>query len=90
MARQDQQTEYVINQQAYDKAYSSLPDQGTDNQTALATKVVAKQYRLNVSNTVHAGKWSMWTISEESFEFTWQNGSWQPPQNLVVLKNAGR
>jgi hypothetical protein len=86
MARQDQQIEYIINQQAYEKAYSSLPEQGADNQTAHSAKVVAKQYRLNVSNTVHAGKWYMWAISEESFEFTWQNGAWQPPRNLVVLK----
>ncbi|QKZ14855.1 hypothetical protein [Spirosoma sp. KUDC1026] len=86
MAQQNHHTEYIITQQAYDNAYSSLPEQGTDNQIAQSTKVVAKQYRLNVSNTVHAGKWSMWAISEESFEFTWQNGAWQPPQNLVVLK----
>ncbi|RIV23852.1 hypothetical protein DYU11_12875 [Fibrisoma montanum] len=90
MARQDLQTEYIITQQAYEKALASLPEQGTDQQKAHSVGVVAKQYRLNVSNTINAGKWAMWSISEESFEFTWQDGAWQPPANLVVLKDGNR
>lgn len=85
MARQDLHTEYIITHEAYDRAYGSLPERGTDGQTAETVPIVAKQYRQNTSDTVHAGKWSMWTIGPEVFEFRWQNGAWQPPANLVVL-----
>ncbi|GAB3493502.1 hypothetical protein GCM10027341_08880 [Spirosoma knui] len=84
MARQDAQTEYIVTQELFDKAYQSLPPQGTDNQKVESMKVIAKQYRLNVSDSPNAGKWVMWAIGEESFEFTWKDGAWQPPQNLVV------
>jgi hypothetical protein len=90
MAQQDPQTEYIVSQESYNKAYSSLPQQGTDNEKAHSAKVMAKQYRLNTSNTINAGKWIMWAVGEESFEFTWQNGSWQPPKNLVVVTPANR
>lgn len=90
MARQDAQTEYIVNESAYKKAYDSLPEQGSDNEKAQSVKVMAKQYRLNVSNTINAGKWVMWAVGEESFEFIWQNGAWQPPQNLVVIKDSPR
>ncbi|CCH56846.1 hypothetical protein BN8_06234 [Fibrisoma limi BUZ 3] len=91
MAQQDQHTvEYVISQQAYEKAYRSLPEQGTDQQKAQSAKVMAKQYRLNTRDTANAGKWVMWSVGEESFEFTWQNGAWRPPANIVVLNDADR
>lgn len=85
MARQDLETEYIVTQEAYNKAYDSLPQIGTEGEKAQSIKMTAKQYRLNVSQTVNAGKWVMWAISNESFEFTWVNGVWQPPANLVVL-----
>lgn len=85
MARQDLETEYIVTQEAYNKAYNSLPQSGTEGEKAQSIKITAKQYRLNVSQTVNAGKWVMWAISDESFEFTWVNGVWSPPANLVVL-----
>ncbi|MFD2573836.1 hypothetical protein ACFSUS_24580 [Spirosoma soli] len=84
MARQDSETEYIVTQQAYNTAYASLPERGTENQKAQSATITAKQYRLNVSQTINAGKWVMWAISDESFEFTWSNGAWHPPANLVV------
>ena len=85
MARQNPETEYIITQEAYSRAYRSLPQSGTEGEKAQSTKITAKQYRLNVSQTVNAGKWVMWAISDESFEFIWSNGVWHPPANLVVL-----
>ena len=88
MARQDPHTEYIITRDAYTRAYNSLPATGTENQKVQSSPITAKQYRQNTSQTLNAGKWVMWAISDESFEFTWQNGSWQPPHNLVVLEKA--
>lgn len=84
MARQDSQTEYIVTQAAYRTAYDSLPLTGTPGLTAQSVPVRAKEYRLNVSNTINAGKWVMWSVVEESFRFTWSNGVWLPPANLVV------
>lgn len=86
MARQDSQTEYIVAQEAYDRACAALPPQGTEGQVAQSIPVVARQYRQNASQTINAGKWVMWAITEESFAFTWANGVWNPPANLVILK----
>lgn len=85
MARQDPHVEYIVTQEAYDTALSSLPPTGTDNQTAQSTAVTARQYRQDTSQTMNAGKWSMWGIAPESFAFTWRDGAWHPPANLVIL-----
>lgn len=87
MARQDAHIEYIISQESYALAYSSLPETGTPDQQAESVRVPAKQYRLNQSQTVNAGKWVMWAIEPETFMFTWKNGAWQPPANLVVLRS---
>lgn len=84
MARQDPHTEYIVRREAYEMALASLPATGTDQQKALSAQVSAMQYRQNTSQTVNAGKWSMWGISSEAFEFEWRNGAWQPPANLIV------
>lgn len=85
MARQDAQTEYIVTQDAYRIAYASLPQTGSEGEKAQSAKILAKQYRQNISKTVNADKWTLWAMPEESFEFTWQNGAWTPPKNLVVL-----
>lgn len=87
MARLDAQTEYIVTQEAYRRAYDSLPASGTPGQTASSVPVRAKEYRLNVSNTINAGKWAMWSVVEESFAFTWSDGAWRPPANLVIRKD---
>ncbi len=86
MARQDEHTEYIVTQDAFTTAYTSLPEKGIENQKAQSVKIMARQYRQNVSETINAGKWTMWAIAEESFEFTWLHGGWQPPVNLVILR----
>ncbi|QJW90780.1 hypothetical protein HNV11_16035 [Spirosoma taeanense] len=85
MARQDPQIEYIVTQEAYETACNSLPKAGTDNQKAQSVNITARQYRQNTSQTINAGKWVLWSIGPESFEFTWSNGAWQPPANLVIL-----
>ncbi|MEZ0485027.1 hypothetical protein [Fibrella aquatica] len=84
MTRQDPHTEYIVSKEAYATALASLPETGTDQQKAVAAPISALQYRQNISKTINAGKWSMWGIAPESFEFEWRNGSWQPPANLVI------
>lgn len=84
MARQDTHTEYIVSKQSYAMAIASLPASGTEHQQANSAPIIAVQYRQNVSQTINAGKWSMWGIAPESFVFTWQNGAWQPPANLVM------
>jgi len=84
MARQDPHTEYIVRKEVYETALASLPATGTADQKVISTPVTAMQYRQNISKTINAGKWSMWGISSESFEFEWRNGAWQPPANLVV------
>lgn len=85
MARQDPHTEYIVRKEAYATAVASLPATGTAGQKALSVPITAVEYRQNVSKTVNVGKWSMWGIAPESFEFDWRNGAWQPPVNLVIL-----
>ena len=84
MARLDAHTEYIISQEAYRNALASLPPTGTDHQKAATTAILALQYRQKTGDSINAGKWSMWGIAPEVFEFEWQNGAWQPPANLVV------
>ncbi|MEZ0540153.1 hypothetical protein [Fibrella arboris] len=84
MARQDAKTEYIISQAAYETALASLPTSGTEQQRTYSVPVTAYEYRLNTSQTINAGKWSMWAVMPESFAFEWRNGSWHPPANLVV------
>ena len=86
MIRRDSQTEYIVTQDAYRVAYDSLPPSGTPDQTTLSAPMRAKEYRLNVSNTINAGKWVMWAVVDEPFAFTWVDGVWMPPANLVVRK----
>jgi hypothetical protein len=88
MARQDPHTEYIVSKEAYQTALSGLPPTGTDNQKVLSPQIKAMQYRQNTSQTVNAGKWSMWGISDETFEFEWRNGAWQPPANLIVRQDG--
>lgn len=85
MARQDAHTEYIVTQEAYRIAYTSLPQTGNEGEKAQSAKILTKQYRQNTSNTVNADKWNLWAMSDESFEFTWTDGKWTPPKNLVVL-----
>lgn len=87
MARQDSHTEYIVSKDAYNMAVASLPLTGTAEQKASSVPITAMQYRQNVSQTINAGKWSMWGISLESFEFTWHNGAWQPPANLIIRED---
>ena len=87
MARQDPHTEYVVKQEAYNLALASLPATGTEYQKAQSMPVMAREYRQNISQTINAGKWVLWNIAPESFEFEWQDGAWQPPANLVVLND---
>lgn len=84
MARQDSYTEYIIKQADYEAALASLPATGSEGQTVQTQPITAREYRQNTSQTVNAGKWSMWGIAPESFTFTWHNGAWQPPANLVI------
>lgn len=84
MARQDAHTEYIVRKDAYQAAFDRLPATGSDGQTAEVGPLVAHEYRQNVSKTINSGKWSMWGISPQTFTFTWRNGAWQPPANLVV------
>lgn len=86
MARQDSHTEYIVKQADLEMALAQLPTTGTEGQTVQTQPVVAREYRQNTSQTVNAGKWSMWGIAPESFLFTWRNGAWQPPANLVVRR----
>ena len=88
MARQDPHVEYIVKQEAYDTALASLPPTGTEHQMAYTTEVTARQYRQNTSQTINAGKWVMWGIGPESFVFTWLDGDWRPPANLVILGNT--
>jgi len=87
MTRTDAHTEYIITQSDYQIALASLPPVGTDGQTARATPVRAFQYRQNTGDTINAGKWRMWGIAPETLVFTWQDGAWQPPANLVVRRD---
>ncbi|MBO0948115.1 hypothetical protein [Fibrella forsythiae] len=87
MARQDPHTEYIISKEAYQIALSSLPATGTAGQKATSLPITAMQYRQNISNTINAGKWSMWGISQETFDFQWHNGTWQPPVNLIIRQD---
>lgn len=84
MARLDAHTEYIITQADYRAARASLPQTGVEGQTAQSVSVTARQYRQNTSQTINAGKWVMWGIAPESFDFMWSDGDWQPPANLVV------
>ena len=87
MARQDSHTEYIVKQDAYTLALVSLPATGTEYQKTLSVAVIAREYRQIISQTINAGKWTLWNIGAESFEFEWRNGAWQPPANLVVLSD---
>lgn len=84
MASQDSQIEYIVTEEEYKKAYDSLPESGKEQQVVTSAPIIARQYRQNKSQTINAGKWVMWNIGAESFDFTWTNGSWQPPANLVL------
>ncbi len=86
MARLDAHTEYIVTQPDYQRMLASLPATGTEKETVRSAPVKAFQYRQNVNagDTINAGKWRMWGIAPETFEFTWQNGTWHPPANLVV------
>lgn len=86
MARQDPHTEYIVSRDAYNTAIASLPATGTTDQQATSVPITAMQYRQNVSQTINAGKWSMWGISSESFTFDWRDGAWQPPANLIIRR----
>ncbi|RYF77955.1 MAG: hypothetical protein EOO39_02675 [Cytophagaceae bacterium] len=88
MARQDSHTEYIVSKEAYQTALASLPANGTTTQKATSVPVTAMQYRQNISNTINAGKWSMWGISQETFDFEWREGTWQPPANLIVRHDS--
>jgi hypothetical protein len=85
MARRDAHVEYIIKQSVYKAALASLPATGSSNQTVQSGPIVVREYRQNISQTVNAGKWVLWGISSESFEFEWRDGAWQPPANLVVI-----
>ena len=87
MARQDAHTEYIVTKEAYQTALASLPATGTEKQTVPSAPIKAMQYRQNTSQTINSGKWSMWGISSESFDFEWRNGAWQPPANLIVRQD---
>ncbi len=84
MARQDPHTEYIVSKEAYQTALASLPSSGNDHQKAVSITISAMQYRQKTGNSINAGKWSMWGIFPEEFEFEWRNGAWQQPANLVV------
>ncbi len=85
MARQGPHLEYIVTEDSYKLALASLPITGMEQQKAQSVKIMAREYRQNTSQTINAGKWVMWNIVPESFEFEWRNGAWQPPTNLVVL-----
>lgn len=84
MASQNPHIEYILTESDYQTLLTTLPATGTNGQTVRSGAVKAFQYRQNVSDTVNAGKWRMWGIAFETFDFIWQNGAWQPPKNLVV------
>ena len=84
MARPDLHTEYIISKETYSTLMASLPATGSPNQKAYSVSVLAMQYRQKTGETINAGKWSMWGIAPEIFEFEWLNGAWQPPANLIV------
>ena len=85
MARRDTHIEYIVKQSVYKTALAGLPVSGSENQKAVLGPIVVREYRQNISQTINAGKWVLWGISSESFEFEWQNEAWQPPANLVVI-----
>lgn len=87
MARLDDRTEYIIHQADYHSLLAELPATAAEGDTYLTKPVTAREYRLNVSQTINAGKWSMWGIAPESFVFTYQNGAWQPPANVVIRRD---
>lgn len=85
MARKDTHVEYIVKQSAYEAVMAGLPATGSENQTIESGPIVVREYRQNISETINAGKWVLWGISSESFDFEWRNGAWQPPANLVVI-----
>ena len=84
MARQDPHTEYIISKEVYNTLIASLPATGTVHQKFQSAAVSAMQYRQKTGEKINAGKWSMWGISSEVFDFEWRNGAWHPPANLFV------
>ena len=84
MARQDPHTEYIISKEVYNTLIASLPTTGTVHQKFQSVAVSAMQYRQKTGETINAGKWSMWGISSEVFDFEWRDGAWHPPANLFV------
>jgi hypothetical protein len=84
MNRFDPNTEYSVTRADYATALTSLPATGTDGQLASSVAVMVREFRLNTSQTVNAGKWTLWSISPQPIVFVWHDGAWQPPQNVVV------
>lgn len=87
MSTPSQTTEHIVLQADYDTVLASLPPTGTDGQQIASKPVMIREYRLNTSDTINAGKWLMWSVSPKPIVFTWQNGAWQPPATLVVRRN---
>lgn len=87
MNRFDQHTEYIVTLANYQIALSSLPATGNDGQLAHSVPVMTYEYRQNVSQTVNAGKWTMWTVRPMPISFEWKNEAWRPPANLVVRRD---
>ncbi|MBO0938956.1 hypothetical protein J2I47_20555 [Fibrella sp. HMF5335] len=87
MNRFDQHVEYIVTQANYQVALNSLPATGTDGQLTHSVSVMTYEYRQNVSQTINAGKWTMWAVKPMPIAFSWQNNAWQPPANLVVRQD---
>jgi hypothetical protein len=85
MARRDAHVEYIVKESAYKAALAGLPATGAANQPVTSGPIVVREYRQNISQTINSGKWVLWGISSETFDFEWHNGAWQPPANLVVI-----
>lgn len=85
MARRDAHVEYIVKESAYQAALAGLPATGVENQSFHSEPIVVREYRQNISQTINSGKWVLWGISSETFDFKWGNGAWQPPANLVVI-----
>lgn len=80
-------TELIVLQADYDTILASLPQVGTDGQQIDSAPIMTREYRQNMSETINAGKWTMWRVAPRPLPFTWQNGAWQPPANLVIRRD---